>query len=193
MVSCFQVALGSSTYWINTQDWKVSWWAQLQAARKHLEHISQTWQRLVCFLKAFLTFKRLTLALECLRDIGLEEECTKLAVSNESMLHTRWCKTLAGEEYARIYSWGNDPKRQVRSDRKIALREDFIEMRIGWLWCSQPLQTCRPPANYARTHSSSPRSSTWLHLSFWYHVLVLYTRAALLFGWLRDYPFSSQR
>lgn len=51
-------------------------------------------------------------ALECLRDIGLEEDCMKLAVGNESMLHTRWCKTLAGEEYARIYSWGNDPKRK---------------------------------------------------------------------------------
>lgn len=51
-------------------------------------------------------------ALECLRDIGLEEACIKLAVGNEAMLHTRWCTTLAGEEMARIYSWGNDPKRK---------------------------------------------------------------------------------
>ncbi|KAM0165343.1 hypothetical protein ACHAPG_000011 [Botrytis cinerea] len=50
-------------------------------------------------------------ALECLRDIGLEEECLKVAVKGDSMLHTRWCNSLAGEEYARIYSWGNDPKR----------------------------------------------------------------------------------
>ena len=27
------------------------------------------------------------------------------------MTHTRWCHSMAGEEYARLYSWGNDPKR----------------------------------------------------------------------------------
>ena len=27
------------------------------------------------------------------------------------MIHTRWSQSMAGEEYARIYSWGNDPKR----------------------------------------------------------------------------------
>jgi 2-polyprenyl-6-methoxyphenol hydroxylase-like FAD-dependent oxidoreductase len=48
-------------------------------------------------------------ALECLRDIGLEEKCKKLAVKGDSMQHTRWCKSMAGEEFARIYSWGNDP------------------------------------------------------------------------------------
>jgi hypothetical protein len=52
-------------------------------------------------------------ALECLRDIGLEEECQKVAVKGESMQHTRWCRSMAGEEFARIYSWGNDPQRAV--------------------------------------------------------------------------------
>ena len=28
------------------------------------------------------------------------------------MVHTRWCHDMTGEEYARIYSWGNDPKRK---------------------------------------------------------------------------------
>ncbi|KAH6682997.1 FAD binding domain-containing protein [Halenospora varia] len=50
-------------------------------------------------------------ALECLRDIGLEEECMKVAVKGDCMQHTRWCRSMAGEEYARIYSWGNDPAR----------------------------------------------------------------------------------
>lgn len=50
-------------------------------------------------------------ALECLRDIGLEEECIKVAVKGDSMQHTRWCRSMAGEEFARIYSWGNDPAR----------------------------------------------------------------------------------
>ncbi|SPO05264.1 related to phenol 2-monooxygenase [Cephalotrichum gorgonifer] len=50
--------------------------------------------------------------LECLRDIGLEQSCLDLATQNENMAHTRWCHTMAGEEYARIYSWGNDPMRK---------------------------------------------------------------------------------
>ncbi|KAJ9131364.1 Phenol 2-monooxygenase [Pleurostoma richardsiae] len=51
-------------------------------------------------------------ALECLRDIGLEEPCVRAASHSDNMMHTRWCHTMAGEEYARIYSWGNDPKRK---------------------------------------------------------------------------------
>ncbi|KAL3426597.1 2,4-dichlorophenol 6-monooxygenase [Phlyctema vagabunda] len=50
-------------------------------------------------------------ALECLRDIGLEDECIKVAVKGDSMKHTRWCRSMAGEEFARIYSWGNAPDR----------------------------------------------------------------------------------
>lgn len=52
-------------------------------------------------------------ALECLRDIGLEDECLQVAVKGDSMLHTRFCRSMAGEEFARIYSWGNDPARAV--------------------------------------------------------------------------------
>ena len=54
-------------------------------------------------------------ALECLRDIGLEEECIRVAVKGDCMQHTRWCRSMAGEEFARIYSWGNDPSRAVRN------------------------------------------------------------------------------
>ncbi|PNY24209.1 2,4-dichlorophenol 6-monooxygenase [Tolypocladium capitatum] len=54
-------------------------------------------------------------ALECLRDVGLYEEVEKLASNGEAyMQHTRWCHSMAGEEYARLYSWGNDPTRKVR-------------------------------------------------------------------------------
>lgn len=49
--------------------------------------------------------------LECLRDIDLEEACIKASTSGDNMTHTRWCRTMAGEEYARAYSWGNDPRR----------------------------------------------------------------------------------
>lgn len=47
--------------------------------------------------------------LETLRDIGLEEQCLSLATPSTNMKHTRWCRSLAGEEYARVYSWGHDP------------------------------------------------------------------------------------
>ena len=50
-------------------------------------------------------------ALECLRDIGLEKECLAKATASQNMEHTRWCHSMAGEEYARIHSWGHDPQR----------------------------------------------------------------------------------
>ncbi|SMR44865.1 unnamed protein product [Zymoseptoria tritici ST99CH_3D1] len=51
-------------------------------------------------------------ALECLRDIGLEGQAKANATPGESMQHTRWCHDMAGEEYARIHSWGNQPERR---------------------------------------------------------------------------------
>ncbi|WPG97938.1 Hypothetical protein R9X50_00072100 [Acrodontium crateriforme] len=51
-------------------------------------------------------------ALECLRDIGLQQECLNNATPSTNMEHTRWCYTMAGEEFARIHSWGNQPDRQ---------------------------------------------------------------------------------
>lgn len=52
-------------------------------------------------------------AFECLRDIDLEQECLSQSVQGDCMVHTRWCHDMTGEEYARIYSWGNDPKRRA--------------------------------------------------------------------------------
>ncbi|KAF2654359.1 hypothetical protein K491DRAFT_693891 [Lophiostoma macrostomum CBS 122681] len=46
-------------------------------------------------------------AMECLRDIGVYEECLRLGNMGERIKHYRWCETMAGEEYARNYSWGN--------------------------------------------------------------------------------------
>ncbi|KAK3322657.1 FAD binding domain-containing protein [Apodospora peruviana] len=51
-------------------------------------------------------------ALECLRDIGLDGPCIDAAAAGHNMAHTRWCRSMAGDEYARLYSWGNDPKRK---------------------------------------------------------------------------------
>jgi hypothetical protein len=52
-------------------------------------------------------------ALECLRDIQLDQQCIDAAPKGQDMTHTRWCHSMAGEEYARLYSWGHDPKRKV--------------------------------------------------------------------------------
>ncbi|PVI04190.1 hypothetical protein DM02DRAFT_693257 [Periconia macrospinosa] len=51
-------------------------------------------------------------ALDCLRDIGLDKDCYEVGTTGELMAHTTWSSSLAGEEYARIYSWGNSPSRK---------------------------------------------------------------------------------
>lgn len=54
---------------------------------------------------------------ECLRDIGLEEELMRVGNAEGAMQHTRWCYSMAGEEFARVYSWGSDPRRKVFAPR----------------------------------------------------------------------------
>ncbi|XTI90069.1 hypothetical protein V2W45_1332282 [Cenococcum geophilum] len=61
-------------------------------------------------------------ALECLRNIGAEEECVHAATKGDCMQHTRWCRSTAGEEFARIYSWGNDPARQTTKNININIK-----------------------------------------------------------------------
>jgi 2-polyprenyl-6-methoxyphenol hydroxylase-like FAD-dependent oxidoreductase len=51
-------------------------------------------------------------AMEVLRDAGIEGKALKVATSSKDMLHTSWSRSLAGEEYGRLYAWGNDPKRK---------------------------------------------------------------------------------
>ncbi|KAG5772881.1 hypothetical protein H9Q72_001060 [Fusarium xylarioides] len=51
-------------------------------------------------------------ALECLRDVGLDRDVEQVSSKGHCMVHTRWCHSMAGEEYARLYSWGNDPRRK---------------------------------------------------------------------------------
>ena len=47
--------------------------------------------------------------LECLRDVALEATCLSVATPSAHMRHTRWCRSMAGEEFARVHSWGHDP------------------------------------------------------------------------------------
>ena len=48
---------------------------------------------------------------EVLRDAGLEAECMAEASPSEDIEHTFWLRSMAGEELARVYTWGNDPGR----------------------------------------------------------------------------------
>ncbi|KAF3069711.1 2,4-dichlorophenol 6-monooxygenase [Daldinia childiae] len=65
-------------------------------------------------------------ALDSLRDIGLDKECYKAGTQNDSMLHTRWSNSMAGQEYARIYSWGNDPKR--KGEYELASPSEMLDL-----------------------------------------------------------------
>jgi hypothetical protein len=52
-------------------------------------------------------------ALECLRDLDplVYEDCLRLGNDDEVIRHYRWCETMAGEEYARNYTWGNGERK----------------------------------------------------------------------------------
>ncbi|KAK4159691.1 FAD binding domain-containing protein [Cladorrhinum sp. PSN259] len=49
--------------------------------------------------------------MECLRDLGVEAEAMKLAIGREEISHVRWCASMAGEEFARVYAFGLGPER----------------------------------------------------------------------------------
>lgn len=48
-------------------------------------------------------------AMEVLRDAGIEAMAKNLACSSLNMQHTTWSNTLSGEEYGRMWSFGNKP------------------------------------------------------------------------------------
>ncbi|KAH7069578.1 putative FAD dependent oxidoreductase, partial [Paraphoma chrysanthemicola] len=48
-------------------------------------------------------------AMEVLRDAGLEQGLNSIASPAHDMQHTSWSNTLAGEEYGRLWAWGNKP------------------------------------------------------------------------------------
>ena len=58
--------------------------------------------------RAHITNQR---TMEILRDAGLEDECMQLASPGTHIEHTFWLRSMAGEELARTFSWGNDPWR----------------------------------------------------------------------------------
>ena len=93
-------------------------------------------------------------ALECLRDIGLWEECERLGYAGETIMHFRWCESMGGEEYARNYSWGNGAR---KSDYEQASPCHHMDLPQSLL---EPVLV-----KYASTHGFNVRFDTRL-LSF---------------------------
>ncbi|WP_255326521.1 FAD-dependent monooxygenase [Sphingobium sp. EM0848] len=58
--------------------------------------------------RAHITNQR---AMEALRDAGLEQQCMQLGSPGAHIEHSFWLRSMAGEELARTWSWGNDPHR----------------------------------------------------------------------------------
>src|ERR1700746_3538716 len=52
-------------------------------------------------------------AMEVLRDLGLEEAAVAQAAPQELMANNVFCESIAGEEFGRLYSWGNHPARKA--------------------------------------------------------------------------------
>ncbi|KIW67551.1 hypothetical protein PV04_06795 [Phialophora macrospora] len=48
-------------------------------------------------------------ALECMRDLGLEDECLRLGNRGDCLDSIRWCYSMSGVEYGRIHAWGAGP------------------------------------------------------------------------------------
>jgi 2,4-dichlorophenol 6-monooxygenase len=60
--------------------------------------------------RAHITNQR---TLEILRDAGVEADVLEKAVPNELMGQTSFCTSLAGEELARLHTWGTHPARKA--------------------------------------------------------------------------------
>jgi 2,4-dichlorophenol 6-monooxygenase len=59
--------------------------------------------------RAHITNQR---TMEAMRDVGLERQCMERASPPEFIENSIWLRTMAGEEIARVYAWGNDPLRK---------------------------------------------------------------------------------
>ncbi len=63
--------------------------------------------------RAHITNQR---TMEIMRDAGLEEEVKEKGVPQELMGDTVFCTSLAGEELARLHTWGTHPRRKADYD-----------------------------------------------------------------------------
>ncbi|KAM7201258.1 FAD binding domain containing protein [Rhypophila sp. PSN 637] len=95
-------------------------------------------------------------ALECLRDIGLEEEAMRLGHDGEDLKHVRWCHSMAGEEFGRVYAFGNGPDFTVDKQQGYQLASPCKHIDL-------PQNLLEPMLiRYATTHEFAVRYQTKL-------------------------------
>ena len=56
-------------------------------------------------------------AMEVMRDAGIEDRLVQISLPMSVIQHVSWIHSFTGEEYARIYSWGNRPERKGDYER----------------------------------------------------------------------------
>jgi 2,4-dichlorophenol 6-monooxygenase len=101
--------------------------------------------------RAHITNQR---TMEVLRDAGLERTCMAQASPPSHIEHSFWLRSMAGEELARTWSWGNDPRRRgdyldaspcVMNDMPQTILEPVlvteatrlgVQIRFGWEFLS---------------------------------------------------------
>ncbi|KAH8895385.1 hypothetical protein GQ53DRAFT_855813 [Thozetella sp. PMI_491] len=91
-------------------------------------------------------------ALECLRDIGLEEDSLSHATRGIMFQSMRWCRSMVGEEYGKIFAWGSHP--DTTRDTTIASPCEWIDLPQSWM---EPILV-----KYASQHGFPVRFSTTL-------------------------------
>lgn len=79
--------------------------------------------------RAHITNQR---AMEVLRDLGIEDAAVAKATPQNLMANNVFCESLSGEEFGRLYSWGNHPSRKADYDlaspcRICDLPQDLLE------------------------------------------------------------------
>ncbi|KPM39243.1 2,4-dichlorophenol 6-monooxygenase [Neonectria ditissima] len=91
-------------------------------------------------------------ALECLRDIGIEQGAIALGSPASYFGAARWCRSLAGEEFGKLLAWSNAPQRL--SDWAAASPCTYVDLPQSYL---EPLLV-----KFAAHHGFEVRFSTEL-------------------------------
>ncbi len=70
-------------------------------------------------------------ALEVYTDLGVIDDIRRYGIPNDLMGENVICRSLAGEEYGRIRTWGNDPARRLAYE--LGTPETFIDLPQNYL------------------------------------------------------------
>ncbi|KAJ0108781.1 hypothetical protein J7T55_011272 [Diaporthe amygdali] len=69
--------------------------------------------------------------MECLRDLGLEDDALSQATRGQPIQAFRWCRSMVGEEYGRVYYWGSSP--DTMGDTNVASPCEWTDLPQSYL------------------------------------------------------------